>query len=239
MKLNKIVSSILSLSFVTLGITSVYGVERRPINDVPLSELIRETEIINSNTSEFLDLVWWIPLEYWQTYFVQSGEVDSASSQQFLDVFASVFIVATLQADTSAIGLFDFFSQSEVEGGMVVTYEDEDGNSTSLKPIEPSEELALLLEMVKPALSSVIGQLGTNMHFIVFSDVDSEGDRQVSPFQPGNLQVSLNNRQGQARSIIQLEFPLNSLFIPRICPNGKPAHISWKYCPWDGTELED
>jgi hypothetical protein len=25
--------------------------------------------------------------------------------------------------------------------------------------------------------------------------------------------------------------------LPRMCPNGKPAHVTWVVCPWDGSKL--
>jgi hypothetical protein len=40
-----------------------------------------------------------------------------------------------------------------------------------------------------------------------------------------------------AAPTVVLETPLNSLFVPRTCPNGKPAHVSWKFCPWGGERL--
>jgi hypothetical protein len=33
--------------------------------------------------------------------------------------------------------------------------------------------------------------------------------------------------------------PLDSLFKPRFCPNGKKAHISWEFCPWSGKKLKE
>ncbi|MBW4643856.1 MAG: hypothetical protein KME23_12850 [Goleter apudmare HA4340-LM2] len=57
-----------------------------------------------------------------------------------------------------------------------------------------------------------------------------------SPYKSGKLNISFNGKGNQQiGSVVNL--PLNSLFIPRLCPNGKPAHVSWKYCPWDGTPL--
>jgi hypothetical protein len=50
------------------------------------------------------------------------------------------------------------------------------------------------------------------------------------------IRVKLSN--ADAVHMAELELPLDSLFVPRLCPNGKPAHVSWDYCPWSGKKLK-
>jgi hypothetical protein len=38
---------------------------------------------------------------------------------------------------------------------------------------------------------------------------------------------------------MKIEMPIDALFVQRMCPNGKPAHVSWVVCPWDGGKLPD
>ena len=63
-----------------------------------------------------------------------------------------------------------------------------------------------------------------------------DGKRILDPYQPGGLQVDLKRKNNQPLQA-KIEFPLNSLYVPRRCPNGKPAHVSWKFCPWTGAKL--
>ena len=73
--------------------------------------------------------------------------------------------------------------------------------------------------------------------FFVLSDTD-QGDRLLSPYGNSTLLVTLTNKKGEVLEPIRFEMPLDSLFVPRMCPNGKPAHVSWVVCPWDGSKLE-
>ena len=60
----------------------------------------------------------------------------------------------------------------------------------------------------------------------------------VDPYLQGLISVQIAKRNGDLMTA-DIEMPLNSLFVPRKCPNGKDAHISWKYCPWSGKLLVD
>ena len=53
------------------------------------------------------------------------------------------------------------------------------------------------------------------------------------------LRVKLLNSDGEVRNNMSIDMPLNELFIPRLCNNGKPAHVSWHYCPWGGERLPE
>jgi hypothetical protein len=81
-----------------------------------------------------------------------------------------------------------------------------------------------------------MGRLGENLNFFVYEDQNKDG-RVISPYSPGALKVTLAHKDGAALDPFVFELPLDSLYVPRHCPNGKPAHVSWVVCPWDGTKL--
>jgi len=95
----------------------------------------------------------------------------------------------------------------------------------------------LLLSMFKPMLGAAMGNMGENFHFFTLIDEDETGTRVIDPYRSGILKFNFAKRDGEQLKT-QIEFPLNELFVPRKCPNGKDAHISWKYCPWTGKLLE-
>ena len=35
----------------------------------------------------------------------------------------------------------------------------------------------------------------------------------------------------------RVELPINALFVPRLCSDGREAHVTWNYCPWTGERL--
>jgi hypothetical protein len=85
-------------------------------------------------------------------------------------------------------------------------------------------------------LSATLGKLGESMYFVVLDD-QVKGHRVISPLEKGALRVTLTHEGPEPLGTFEFETPLDSLYVPRMCPNGKPAHISWVVCPWDGTKL--
>ena len=83
-----------------------------------------------------------------------------------------------------------------------------------------------------------MGNLGKNMHFYVLNDKSKSFPRLLDPYRKGQINIQLS-RKDDVLMTASIEMPLNSLFVPRKCPNGKDAHISWKYCPWTGKRLEE
>jgi hypothetical protein len=212
-----------------MGTGTVNAVERRKPQEIPANELLKETQVANSMPHS-VDFVWWIPSEYW----------DSTSSASASRVFRSVFIIAVVQADISPFGNFNFFSKPTIQRGLKVTYTDSNSNALVLKPTDKvSDNVSSFLMFIQPIITRTVGKFGENISFFVYNTLDSSGKRIASPYESGNLKISLSDKNGVQRSEKVIEFPLNSLFVPRICPNGKPAHISWKYCPWDGTRLSE
>jgi hypothetical protein len=101
---------------------------------------------------------------------------------------------------------------------------------------EVPQKLVPLLKVLGPILSSAMGPMGQNMNFFVLDD-HKKGGRLISPYEPGMLRITLTDNKGVKLEPLLIEFPLDSLYVPRRCPNGKPAHVSWMVCPWDGSKL--
>jgi hypothetical protein len=227
------------LTLSALSATKVDAVERRSAQQIPLEELIKETYRFDI-ASDSLGIAWWISWDYWKTAFLQDKQISPTEIQSFESELRPVFMLAVVQADVSSEGNFDFFSEATIQRGLKVTYINRDGKAIILKPLKKiSPNLSLLQQSVRPMLSKAMGNFGQNFWLFVYSDVDSSGNRIISPDEPGELRLTLVDKSGARRSELVVEFPLNSLFVPRLCPNGKPAHISWKYCPWDGTNLKN
>ena len=83
-----------------------------------------------------------------------------------------------------------------------------------------------------------MGNLGSNMHFFVLNDELESSPRLIDPYLKGHISIQLERRD-EVQLDARIEMPLNSLFIPRKCPNGMDAHVSWKFCPWTGKPLEE
>lgn len=216
--------------------TGTSAQERTPLSETSIGSITSESQAM----AEFdgIDLVWWIPREYWESSFLQDQSMGPDIVDEMMAVLGNIAILGVVQADISRFGAFSFLDRDAVLDSMTVRLVVEGGNFTILAPmanIDPDVEI--LLAQFTPILASAMGNMGQNFHFFVFDDIDQDGERIVSPYEAGILQIVLEGRTPNSPTMLELEFPMDALFVPRLCPNGKPAHVTWNYCPWDGSEL--
>ncbi len=211
--------------------------ERKDPVDINSVDLTTQTQQM-SNENRILDMVWWIPAEFWEAVLRQDSSVPRDQADAMLDVMRPYFLMVVVQADISQFGSFTFIPESRIEDGLQLTYTDAEGNRSELKVLETTNpDFELLLLQLGPILGNAMGNLGENFNFYAFSADDKDGNRIASPYEQGTISIRLSGRSEAAPTAFDFEAPLDALFVPRICPNGKPAHISWNFCPWDGSRL--
>lgn len=216
---------------------SSQAAERKSPADVNSVDLTAETQQM-SNASRSLDMAWWIPTEFWEAVLYQDSMVSRDQADAMLDVMRPYFVIVVVQADISPFGSFNFLEENRIRRGLEISYTNSSGRRSSLPVLDTtSNDFELLLLQVGPILASAMGNLGENFHFYSFSAIDKDGNRIASPFEAGRIDVRMTARPDEPPTEFSFEAPLDSLFVPRICPNGKPAHISWSFCPWDGSKL--
>src|SRR5262245_5201553 len=210
--------------------------DQKPLGDVDVSAMTRETQ--KTIHADGVHLVWWIPPEYWAASINNSDSMNEAQRKSLMDVMEKYSMLAIVQAEVTPFGSFTFYDRDSISKGLKVEVVNGKGRKT-LKPIDKvPEELGLLLKVLAPILEAALGNMGKNLNFFVLDD-RAKGDRLLSPYSHDTLSVSLTSKQGGALGPAEFEFPLDSLYVPRLCPNGKPAHVSWVVCPWDGTKLPE
>lgn len=210
-----------------------YCVERKTIAEVSIDALIRETQSPIS-TPNHLDLVWFVPIEFWQvaTY---NPAASAEKRDSLMSSMEPYFMIITIQADISPVGVFNFFA---TKPGAV--YRSAAGAADPLEPItELPKDIEMVILLMKPVLAQALGSLGQNINYYVYPDRRPDGGRRVSPYEAGAIEVAMQGRDQQVRSQHRIELPLDTLHVPRTCANGKPVHVSWTHCPWDGTRLPD
>jgi len=218
---------------------TVMAAEKKSLRNVDVNALTAETQVLNGGGSE-IDLAWWIPSEYWEASMRSSPDVQEFQITQVLDVLRPYSVVAVVQANISQFGAFSFFDEDAISGGMLIEFIDENGNHSTLShKTKVAPDVVILLNQMVPILSAAMGNMGQNFYFFPLPDVDADGNRLVSPYKKGIVRITLNTRENEEPVVLDIELPLDSLHIPRLCPNGKHAHVSWNYCPWGGEKLKD
>lgn len=216
-----------------------HALQKKSIDKISADQLTDETQIAAICGDDHMNLIWWIPTEFWQAIFVNDTTTSEADKNNIINSMKPYSVLAICQADISGFGAFNFYSKKEVENKLDVTYTPKGGDLKKITPLdEVNPDVRIMLEMFKPILKGAMGNMGENVHFYVLADVDSENVRIIDPYQFGAFKFRLGQRNNKMLEA-ELEFPLNSLYVPRICPNGKEAHVTWKYCPWTGKKLPD
>ena len=229
----------LYLLFASLLACSVAtAAERKPITDVSIDDFTSQTQAAFKNAGdEHFAMAWWIPKEFWASVLKRDPNMSETDRREMLKALSGVSLLAVVQADISRFGAFKFYAQSAIEEHLQITFKDGDGKARKLAPEQSiSPDLEIILGVLKPILTAAMGNLGNNLHFFVLDDAANGADRLIDPYLPGELQTVVERKGGQSLQAT-LELPLDALYIPRTCPNGKPAHISWKFCPWSGKKL--
>ena len=186
-----------------------------------------------------MNLVWWIPHEFWQLAFLNDKTTSEADKESILRTLKPYSIIAVCQADISHFGAFRFYTKNEIADKLHIKVTNKDGSPHEIAVVEDvNPDLKILLATITPILSASMGDMGKSFHFYVVESVDSTGLRQIDPYSTGVLNVRLLTRNGDSLKAT-IELPLNSLYVPRKCPNGKEAHVTWKYCPWTGKKLPE
>jgi hypothetical protein len=231
------------IMFASILVTTsiVYAIEKKPIAAVDTDSLVKETQISVPCGDSHVNVIWWIPFEFWQDLFINDKTTSESDKKTYINTLKPYSLLAICQADITTLAMFDFYSKDEVEKNLDIILKAKDGSLKRLIPLGKKDidpNLQLILEIIKPILTAAMGNMGQNFHFFVLQDYDLTGTRQVDPYRFGILNFRIGQRSGKLMEA-QIELPLNSLYVPRKCPNGKDAHVTWKYCPWTGEKLKD
>ena len=217
---------------------SVLAQERKELGDIDTDALMSDTQISAPCEADHMNLIWAIPIEFWKAAFASDPSMTPAQRAQIIGALEEYVIFGIVQADIGDAGEFDFYSEAEVRNAVEMGFTDANGTTRKITPTDQiGTEAQQLIATLKPMLSAAMGSMGQNLHFIPVDDDAGEAGRTWDPYAPGVLHFHLKTRAGKTLKG-EMEGPVNALFVPRKCPNGKNAHISWKFCPWTGEELK-
>lgn len=229
---------LLVTSLLALLVTTAPDVERKAPEDVDIDALVTETQK-SAEPTPGLNIVWFIPVEFWEVTFAQDPEIDKEGVAELLEALRDNNVIAVLRADISELGAFSFHSKQAVSDSMTVMWTPEGGEPMQIAIQEKvSSYTTLVLDMFQPLLQQGLGDMGESFHFLVYDAHDAQGKRIASPYDQGTLSVNLAKLGQETGGTINIRMPLDSVHVPRQCSKcDLEAHISWNWCPWCGTSL--
>jgi len=197
---------------------------------VSLNALIDETQI-QSESPNKLELVWWIPEQYWQIVLAEDPNMTPAQVQEVVEVLDPYVVVAVVSGTVGPFGGAQYQSEQDIRTGLRVKIQD-GATYDPLVEDQISADAQNLLAAMKPALANLLGPMGENMHFYLFPATTEQGERIADAKSEGVFAVQLGEENYRWR------LPLGSLLPRKSCPKCQEAlNGAYKFCPWDGTEL--
>jgi hypothetical protein len=195
-----------------------------------LDRLINETQL-SSPSSDKVDLVWWIPDEFWIESFKSDPTMTEEQKQEWISMLSDYSIFIVLSGDVGSFGQVSYKSEELIHKNVSL----KDRYNKRYYPLSLNEinsETKYLLEICHQVLGSTIGDMGKNMNWVIFTNQNHKEESLLDPYIPGEFIVSLYNEDYKFRC------PLGSLIPAKSCPiDNEKLNGAWEYCPWHGKEL--
>jgi hypothetical protein len=222
--------SLLALSCLALAFQAHAGRQALPPEQVKVNELLAETQKSSPNTAT-LDLVWWIPPQFWSSVMKGRGGGDPKTEKELTELFGKYTVVATVRGTMGTLGPQSFLSEAELRDQIRLV--GTDGKRYS--PIDADKidtRLNTLIQMMHPMFANMLGQMGNNVHFFAFP-ASANGHPISDPLGDGHLVVDIASDQFDFR------LPLGSLLVPQRDPqSGEVFPGSYRFNPYTGTGLQ-
>lgn len=199
--------------------------------DVKVNELVSELQK-TSQSSDSMDMVWWIPEQFWTAVMAQDENPDPRTSDEFAEVFRRNVVIAAVKGEMGALGVGTFESEEALRARLRVI--GPDGKPLAPLPADKIDrKLAMLVEVMRPMFKSLLGDMGSNLQFYVFP-AEVGGKPVATPLGKGTFTVMID------KTPYEFRLPLGSLLVPQRDPaTGETFPGSFSFNPYTGAALRE
>lgn len=213
--------------FMLSGMSLSFAQDRK----VDIRALTQETQKMTQSANE-ITLIWWIPEEYWRVSFEQAQNMTASQIEEFLKVLRPYMLIVAVDGKIGAFGGVTYKSKATILNSIQII----DREGIHYRPLIDEKidaDTKNFLSMMKPVFVNMLGPMGQNMHFFLFSSKNKKGQDIAVAKREGAFSVKLDKKEFKWR------LPLGSLLPPKECPvDGEKLNGAWKFCPWHGVELK-
>jgi len=215
------------LLFLVVG--NLYAQQKRDLKAVDLDAMLDETQFASDN-EDYVDLIWWIPIEYWKAVFAQDPSIPKDQAEEMTSLLENYDIVAAVRGKIGYYGGVTFQDEASIRKGLIFEYD-----GVRYKPMDKKNvaaDLKNFIDVMRPMFSNMMGNMGENLYFVVYQD-DVSKRAIIDPYKDKKLKLTLSDFSDT------LQFPLSSLLQSKKCPkDGALFNGKWLYCPHHGTALK-
>ena len=220
----------LIITFLSLYIVNSLSAQTESLEKVILNDLIQETQINLSNDHN-IHLYWWVPAEYWEVAMLQDPTTTKEQIKEFIEPLKGYTIMMVVRGKLGYYGGVSYDNADTVRNNLVMI----DEYNKEYKPLNEedlSNEVSLIVDIIKPMMANMLGEMGSNMQFFVFSNKMNRGKEIFSPYSSNAVKVRCLEDEVKWRT------PLGSLYKRKKCPIDEESFVgTYKFCPYHGDEL--
>ncbi len=203
--------------------------QKKDFEKVSIDKLITETQY-SSDSTESIDLIWWLPTEYWSVVFSQDKTVPKEESEVIINLLEKYVTVIVVKGKVGLFGGITYASKDSIQSSLTVKYKQNKLHLEDEKNYNP--DLLNFLSVIKPMMENMLGPMGQNMQVFLFKDPGFKKILPIDTYSSEKLYFSLDSFEKE------VELPLSALLEEKMCKKCKRMHSGkWSFCPYDGTEL--
>lgn len=195
-----------------------------------ITKLVQDTQRFAQNEKS-IDLVWWIPNDFWRESLKQNPELGEEETRQFLEALEDYNAFVVIHADIGVFGGMTPHSREQIAANIALTV-----NGRVRSPLANEvlkSDAANFYSMMKPMLSQMLGQMGQGMEFFIYSNIEGE-DVLIDPKKAGSFTFTCYQNNFEWR------LPLGSLLPPKVDPEtGDVFPGNYNYNPFTGKQLAE
>ena len=146
---------------------------------VDLGRMINETQRSRQEAGR-LTLVWWVPNEYWVESNRNDPNVGAQHIKQILSIVERYVLIAVIDGEISAVGGVRARPYDEIVRGIQLIAP----GGARFPPLgldQLSPDMRTFLQVMKPLLANMLGQMGKGLEFVAFDGRRADGARLIDP----------------------------------------------------------
>ncbi|WP_347923895.1 hypothetical protein [Pontimicrobium sp. SW4] len=203
--------------------------QNKSFEEVNIDAFINETQYSGDSAND-LEVIWWIPTEYWNVIFAQDPMASAAELDAITDMLKEFVIVITIKGKMGVFGGITYDKKENIRSLTEVSINGE--NLSMIEEDNITPDMVNFVGMIKPMMENMIGPMGENMQVMLFENPKNKSLLPINPYSTDELKFSLGDFEKKVK------LPLSCLLEDKQCPDDNEAlNGKWNFCPIHGSKL--
>ena len=200
----------------------------------PASSEITEDTVRTQRSGTHVVTFWWLPFEYWMAVAAELKRTPAQISE-VRSLFRNYTFLAAIDVEIRSDGSFDALSTAELVRRAQI---DVNGSTQEvLRQVDRRmQELAPDLSYL---LRTSLAHLGSAVRLLPLPNLGADGKPLLAGSEPGTMRVRYRVGSEGEEAEFWWHAPLTAVNGAKRCKSGELAEASWRFCPWDGTPIEE